>query len=318
LAAAVPLLAYSSWSAASGFGFTVTQHSGFFLYGRVAPFADCSAITRPDLLALCDPRPVAQRPQPDAYLWRPESPLRQGTPAIPTGQEKRAGEFASRILRDQPGMIVRTTFEYLAGYFSPVRHENAKTSRADTWELPVRYTNAVTEDHPHAVDGYYVTTDVDGALARPLGAYSRAAYLTMPLIGLGLLAGLAAAAGSVVTRRRAAPLGCRAGPPRLFWLTSGAAMSVLTIGALTAGFDYRYLGSVIGPLGAAAVLGFVALLAPRRSRSAAEPIAPQTIGTLAREPRVGGQAQIHPASHFATASDPATTRAPMNDTASGG
>jgi hypothetical protein len=32
-------------------------------------------------------------------------------------------------------------------------------------------------------------------------------------------------------------------------------MSVLALSALTAGFDYRYLASVIGILGAAAVLG---------------------------------------------------------------
>nr|MDT0664180.1 hypothetical protein [Micromonospora sp. DSM 115978] len=51
------------------------------------------------------------------------------------------------------------------------------------------------------------------------------------------------------------------GPPRLFWAAGGAGMSVLTIGALTAGFDYRYLASVIGLLGAAAVTGFASLSA---------------------------------------------------------
>ncbi|WP_206442972.1 hypothetical protein [Candidatus Protofrankia californiensis] len=50
-----------------------------------------------------------------------------------------------------------------------------------------------------------------------------------------------------------------AGPGRMFWLASGAGMSVLVLAALTAGFDYRYLGSVVGLLGAAAVLGWTAL-----------------------------------------------------------
>jgi hypothetical protein len=279
LAAAVPLVGYSSWSAANGGGFAVSAHSGFFLYGRVAPFASCDDVSRADLRSLCDPRPVSRRPQPDAYLWPADSPLRQGNKDIPPGRMHLTGEFANAVVRRQPGMLVTTTFGYLAGYFSPTRHETAKTSRADTWELPSRYTNAQAPDLPHAIDGYYVTTHVDAAVARPLAAYARWAYPAMPLVGLGLLAGLGAAARAVVTRRR------RAGPARLFWLTSGVGMSVLGIGALTAGFDYRYLASVIGPLAAAAVLGVAAWFP---SRGAPAPTA--TIPAPTASPEAAGSA----------------------------
>ncbi len=279
LAAAVPLIAYSGWSAANGGGFTVSSHSGFFLYGRVAPFADCDRLTRADLRSLCDPRPVSERPQPDAYLWPPNSPLRQGHKDIPPGRQKLTGPFADAVLIHQPGMLVVTTAEYLAGYFSPVRHETAKTSRADTWELPARYTNAQNPNEPHAVDGYYLTTRVTPALARPLAAYSRAAYPVMPLVGLGLLAGLGAAVRSVATGRR------RPGPARLFWLAGGAGLSVLGIGALTAGFDYRYLGSVIGPLAAAAVLGVAAWFRPPAAPVVVPPpAAPATSAGAAGQP----------------------------------
>jgi hypothetical protein len=264
VAAAVPLVGYSTWSAAHGGPFSVSGHSGFFLYGRVVPFADCSVITRADLRTLCDPRPVSRRLQPDAYLWPASSPLRQGDRDIPAGREKLAGEFAAQILRRQPGMMVTTTATYLAGYFSPVRHETSKTSRADTWEFPRRYTNALPASDPHAYDGYLVTAAIDPAVADPLSAYSRAVYVTMPLVGLGLLAGLAAAARSALGRGPAR----RRPPPRLFWLCGGTAMSVLLLGSLTAGFDYRYLGSVIGPLGAAAVLGTITLIRSARTGSA--------------------------------------------------
>ncbi len=291
LAAAVPILGYSTWSAANGGAFSVSAHAGFFLYGRVAPFADCDVLSRQDLRTLCDPRPVAQRPQPDMYLWPHDSLLRQGNRGIPAGREELAGRFAAEVVRAQPVMVATTTAAYLIGYFSPVRHENARTSRAATWEMPAELTNVLPAENPHAADGHYVLTGISRPLAGFLSAYSRLSYLPMPLAGTGLLAGVAAAvagtrrgrvrqgsAGSDPARSGSAGPGYLAagssgsdpagpgsdgsglvGPGRMFWLASGAGMSVLVLAALTAGFDYRYLGSVVGLLGAAAVLGWTAL-----------------------------------------------------------
>jgi hypothetical protein len=252
VAAAVPVLAYSTWSASEGGAFSVSVHSGFFLYGRVAPFADCSALSRADLRTLCDPAPVARRHQPDVYLWSADAPLRQGHRHIPPGREDLAGEFAGQVIRAQPWMLVTTTGGYLAGYFSPTRHENATTSRAATWELPDALSNALPSDDPHSYDGYYVMTERDDRLSGVLAGYSRFAYPPMPLVGGGMVAGVLAA---VLARRRRRP-----GPPRLFWLAAGSGMAVLLLSALTAGFDYRYLGSVIGLLGAAAVVGTASLV----------------------------------------------------------
>jgi hypothetical protein len=277
-AAAVPMLGYSAWSASRGGAFSVSAHSGFFLYGRVAPFADCSVLARAEgpearlatsggqrrrddvfsappearLATLCDPRPVAQRPQPDVYLWSDDAPLRAGADDLPPGREELAGRFAWEVVRAQPWMLVRTTGGYLAGYFSPVRHENAKTSRAATWELPDATTNRLPADDPHHFDGHYVVAELAEAPASALNAGSRLSYAPMPLVGAGLAAGLVA---SAVGWRLGRP-----GPGRLFWLSAGAGMSVLAVGALTAGFDYRYLASVVALLGAGSVLGAAGLV----------------------------------------------------------
>jgi hypothetical protein len=253
-AGAAPICAYAGWNAANGKGFTVSAHSGYFLYGRVAPYADCSLLPkdRPELLTLCDSRPVARRSQPDSYLWPAASPLRQGHIHIPAGREQLAGQFATDVVHAQPWMLMTTTADYVAGYFSPTRHETLKTSRAYTWELPDQSTDVLTNDRdPHAADGYYVATSVDRSIASRLAAYSRLQYAPMPLVAAGLLAGLLAA--PIARLRR------RAGPPRLFWLAAGGGMSVLVVSALTSGFDYRYLASVIGLLGAAAILGAASL-----------------------------------------------------------
>ncbi|ADP84085.1 hypothetical protein [Pseudofrankia inefficax] len=253
LAAAAPICAYSGWSASEGAGFTVSAHSGFFLYGRVAPFADCSVLPadRPQLSTLCDPRPVADRGQPDSYLWLANSPLRQGHTRIPKGREQLAGEFADAVIRAQPGMLLRTSADYFAGYFAPTRHETSTTSRPDTWELPDQLTNAAQDSDRRAADGYFVTTRLNHGLAGPLAAYARLAYAPMPLVGAGLVAGLLAVP---IARLRRRP-----GPPPAFWLLGGGGLSVLALSAATAGFDYRYLASVIGILGAAAILGAASL-----------------------------------------------------------
>jgi hypothetical protein len=253
LAAAAPICAYGGWSAASGKGFSVSAHSGYFLYGRVAPFADCSVLPadRPDLRSLCDPRPVSERGRPDGYLWPADSLLRQGHTRIPEGREQLAGEFANTVTQAQPGMLALTSAGYLVGYFSPTRYETSKTSRADTWELPDQLTNAAQDGDPRAADGYFVATKVDHRLAGPLAAYARLGYAPMPLVAAGLVAGLLAA--PIARLRR------RSGPPPAFWLLGGGGLSVLALSSVTAGFDYRYLASVIGILGAAAVLGCASL-----------------------------------------------------------
>ncbi|MEX5711034.1 hypothetical protein BBK14_26155 [Parafrankia soli] len=259
LGAAVPVVAYSAWSAGQGKGFTVTAHSGFFLYGRVAPFADCARLPDdPDLLSLCDPRPVGERGSPVTYLWPDDSPLRQGNDLVPPGREELAGEFARRVIREQPWTMVTSTARYLAGYFSPVPYENRLTSRADTWELPRTGTNRLVSDGPHAADGYFSVARLNDPPVELLAFYSRLGYGPMPLVGLGLLAGLLA---QIVGRARG-----RAGPGRLFWLLGGASLSTLLLSSLTSAFDYRYLGSVVGLLAPAALLGAAGLARVLRPR----------------------------------------------------
>lgn len=279
VAAAVPVSAYAGWSAAEGKGFAVSAHSGFFLYGRVAPFADCSTIFRADLRTLCDPRPTDERGSPVRYLWPADSPLRQGHRQIPPGREDLAGTFAHEVVREQPWALVTSSARYLAGYLYPVPYETPQTSRVDTWELPTRGTNVLAPDDAHADDGYFVATAVHSPPAGLLAAWSRLSYAPMPLVGLGLLAGVAASlltAGRAIRARRAARrrgIGRPVDRPdvvgRLFWLAAGSGVSTLGLSAVTSGFDYRYLGAVIGPIALAAIIGASAFVAALRRRTAA-------------------------------------------------
>lgn len=305
--AAGPIVAYSTWSARETGRFSVSAHSGFFLYGRVAPFADCSRLSTDELRSLCDPRPIDQRGSPVTYLWPDDSPLRQGNDDVPPGREELAGRFAQEIIRAQPGMMIETSVRYLAGYFLPVRYETVLTSRADTWELPDTSGNRLPPDDPHADDGYFTANRLRDPPAGALAAYTQVAYAPMPFVGLGLIAGVMAgvadrvrraqSAGSAVAtgpvssagspsrtgpRSSAGSLSSSvflssagaerpAGPGRLFWLAGGAGMSTLVLSSLTSGFDYRYLAPVIGLLGVAAAIGLASFAQVWRSPAARPP-----------------------------------------------
>ena len=76
--------------------------SGWNLYARVAPFADCRKFTPPEGTAiLCEERPPANRPGPFGYLWDLESVPRKHFELGPTTGRK-LGQFAKRAIIHQP------------------------------------------------------------------------------------------------------------------------------------------------------------------------------------------------------------------------
>ena len=108
-----------------GFYFThgqylgLTDMSGWNLYARVAPFADCGKFTPPDGTAiLCDERPSSTRPGPFGYIWDPKNVAANHFEAGPkTGRD--LGEFAKRAIAHQPGDYVRSVLTDLVRFVDP-------------------------------------------------------------------------------------------------------------------------------------------------------------------------------------------------------
>ncbi len=109
LAAGAVIFAYSAWhhDVTGRWGLTVT---GFYnLYGRVAPFADCSKFTPPsNARSLCPTIPVRDRQGHEFWLFTPQSPLvrRYGDGAFATPPPSAAGTvrgFARAAVLGQPG-----------------------------------------------------------------------------------------------------------------------------------------------------------------------------------------------------------------------
>jgi len=67
---AVPILGYAAAFDATWGQFSVTKHDGYFLYGRVSTFANCSNWNVPPAQrGLCFHGPPAQRHNPNYYVW---------------------------------------------------------------------------------------------------------------------------------------------------------------------------------------------------------------------------------------------------------
>jgi len=97
----------------------LTDMSGWNLYSRVAPFADCGKFTPPEGTAiLCDERPPSQRPGPFGYVWDPKNIAANHFEWGPkTG--RKLGEFAKRAIVHQPGEYARSVLTDLARFIDP-------------------------------------------------------------------------------------------------------------------------------------------------------------------------------------------------------
>jgi len=97
----------------------LTDMSGWNLYSRVAPFADCAKFTPPEGTAiLCEERPPSKRPGPFGYVWDLESVSRKRFELGPkTGRI--LGEFAKRAIIHQPLEYARSILIDLVRFIDP-------------------------------------------------------------------------------------------------------------------------------------------------------------------------------------------------------
>lgn len=67
-----PVVSYASYHASVDGNFAIDNKLGLFLYGKLAPIANCSLLPA-EQKPLCDDQPVQNRPGPIWYIWSDES-----------------------------------------------------------------------------------------------------------------------------------------------------------------------------------------------------------------------------------------------------
>lgn len=244
-------------------------YSGRFLYGRVAPFADCSRFT-PDRVqrGLCQRTPSAHRPGINHYLWGATSPA---AGLRGPGADAELSGFARQVIRHQPATYLASVAENTAGYFEPVRGPDVDRYPVDTWRFPTTDPTrpvAAGWRGPIRVDfaGRGAEVHTSRSVSQVLHGYQLVVYSYGPLLLACLLLSFALAlrgrrgrepVGSRESapsgRRGRAPLGSRLDGP----FVALVALACLVVAAATSVFDYRYAVPAVALLPLAAGLSWV-------------------------------------------------------------
>jgi hypothetical protein len=272
---ALPLVGYATWYSTTPQGsFALTDHDGYFLYGRVADFASCAGMPlgRAERRGLCDPRPPSERPNPNYYVWHQWSRHRYpGFPRLASRRNAVLQSFAIGVIHRQPLAYARTVLGDMEHYAAFARTTGPRDEPAREWQFRVPHGEAPRQAARIDYEVRMWGGSVGGwrPAQRLLAAYQRFGYTPGSVLLAALLLAVAGAAAG------AAP-----GPGRRVraeTLTlAGAGLLLPLTAAMTSMFDYRYLLPALPLLPAAGVLGATVLTARSRAlRPAhADPVAP--------------------------------------------
>lgn len=254
------LLTFAGASAASGQRFGIAPSPGWYLYGRVAQFANCQNFTPPPgTAALCQKTPASQRPSAYYYTFEPQSPAVRLFGAFGR-DDATVGSWARRALRAQVGDFFGTAWTYLRSYFVP-----------DT--LPVRLRAETTELDPQLDFDNPGNPVVVAAIRQDLESYYDNFTVRSSQLGLRFLhdwqrvVRFGATALFITTLLTLVGLGVGSRRSRTGVLLFGVGgLSLLLAPVLTGTYSGRYTVPLSGPLMAAAAISLTEMA--RRARSA--------------------------------------------------
>ena len=243
-AAALPVAGYVLWFHGHTGTYGMTRSEGFYLWGRVSTFAECSQINPPPgERGLCLPQPPSQRLPPGQIIWLAPQ-VHQDLTGSPVGKanDKRLRDFALRAVLAQPLGYLHAVTDglVLAVDWRRINYPSEYTTSHYYFHLSPQ----VLPDNRAWIHGGTPAADATAygrapysrvflPAALPIAAWERLFWTYGPVFGLILLAGLA---GVVRDRRR------RGGPGLLPW---AAAAVLLVFPIAVADFDYRYLLPVL-------------------------------------------------------------------------
>ena len=276
---AAPVVAYATWFDHVQGSFTLSRADGFFLWGRVSSFAECSIIKPPaNELKICPSGLPSSRTAPGDYIWHfgPVHNIAGGPVSV--ANDRLLRDFAIRAIEAQPLGYVKAVVKGLALSVEWPRQKYPDSGTVGYYYFRLQ-TQSIPDNHSWSAGGTAYQDAVSYGHASPstvvepfasLIIFSqRVLYTYGPLFGLIMVVGL----GGLVRIE-----GLRERRPRLAWSRRAGSMLPWVTGVVllvfpiaTADFDYRYLLPVLPFAGLAAGLAF----APARVRPAAQPPAAQ-------------------------------------------
>lgn len=231
----------------------LTTNGNWNLYGRVAPFADCTRFTPPPgTRRLCDPTPPDQRDGRNAewYIYDRRSPAQAlFGPPYDVSSDPQANDKLRRwsiaAIQGQPGDYANAVWQDLIRIVDPDHQSSGDLSYNGF--IPYLLHGLKGDDYNYFVEYwrglYYPGDNYHFGDISKLTDYERATRVQGPLMIICLL--LAAAAPWV------APRGSR----MVALLLAGVAFAMLVFPILTHAYDARFIVPALGPLIGAAALG---------------------------------------------------------------
>jgi hypothetical protein len=256
-AVAILLVYFTLNNSASGH-FGLTQGSGWALYSRSAPFADCERFDPPaGAEGLCETSQPETRNGPDYYGWEQGSPAVRMFGGPPLGNDT-LSDFAREAIVNQPADYARAVAKDTMRYFVPSLAVNPYDGVGyDSLDID-RSSPVIDQDVSSRINDYYADEPVaiEGGVGT-LGAVQDWLRVQAVLMGTALIAGT---------------IGVALGNRRQRWglvLLLGASVALLLVPSATASYNARYAIPMGGPLIAAGALG-VWLLIRRLARPDAD------------------------------------------------
>jgi hypothetical protein len=282
---ALPLAGYGLWFRSVHGEFALSSESGRYLYGRVAPIAECEQFTVPDMeRGLCPTAPIGQRRNDYEFMWSSNSPVAQLEPPAGMSKADLAGSFAGRVIRNQPLDYLRLVASDVLRDFAATKETGSRGYRVDPWQFqegfPIFYQGLHCPPPPGASEDYAsgcgrrtASTEqviaayggsggesVEG-LSSMLRVYQRFGYVPGPLLLAGLVGALAVA-GAGMSRSRRSQFSAPA------FLFAGSALTLAVGSAALSSFSWRYQLPQLFLLPPAAALAAAAFVEHRRARAA--------------------------------------------------
>src|SRR5436190_10262813 len=117
----------------------LSARDGYFLYGRVATFADCArSQIPPSERLLCDPRPPSHRPFANFYVWNSQSPVHRLLVANAPEANGILKDFSLQVIRHQPLDYARTVIGDFFHFLAPGRSTGPQDEPLQIWSFASR------------------------------------------------------------------------------------------------------------------------------------------------------------------------------------
>ena len=235
----VPLLVYAAWFQTQTGSFTLTNRNGFYLYGRVAAFADCKDVEVPVRERIFCPENLQHEPGHGLFNAGLPGYIRRDPANNPLAES-----VSRRMIVAKPGAFAKAVLGDFGTYF---------LTRASQDDERWLMAGALSQrDKNHVPPGIEIDFRLRSQPASLLRAWQEHVWVYGPLLAaclaLGLIGGIAGWA-----RATRPPWG----PESL--LFTAAALGVLLFPTVFAVYHFRYYVPAIPLAGPAAVLGASAI-----------------------------------------------------------